>query len=180
MKITYTGIKEELSAKLQAKLDTKFAKLSKLLEKRGEIEAHVVVTSVRHLHKAEITIPFYEHQLVGLGSDAEVFGAISEALEKLETQAVKNRGKWREKHRGTEKLGNKAPEPAPERGSRKGPAPVNVFRVNHHDSRKPMTLDEAMIEMEQTRDYLVYRDAQKESISVLVRRRDGHFDLIES
>ena len=99
MKITYTGIKQELSPKLQAKLDGKFAKVSKLLEKRGELEAHVVVTTVRHLHKAEISIPFYEHQLIGLGSDADVFTALCEALEKLETQAVKNRGKWREKHR---------------------------------------------------------------------------------
>src|SRR5580698_1289618 len=102
MKITYTGIKQDLSPKLQAKLDSKFKKLSKLLEKRGEIEAHVVMTAVRHLHKAEITIPFYEHQLIGLGSDADVFTALCEALEKLETQAVKNRGKWREKHRRNE------------------------------------------------------------------------------
>jgi hypothetical protein len=29
-------------------------------------------------------------------------------------------------------------------------------------------------------DYVVYRDAEKECVSVLVRRRDGHFDLIES
>ena len=55
-----------------------------------------------------------------------------------------------------------------------------VFRVNHHESRKPMTLDEALLEMEEDRDYLVYRDADKECVSVLVRRRDGHFDLIES
>jgi len=43
-----------------------------------------------------------------------------------------------------------------------------------------MTLDEALLEMDATRDYLVYRDTQREAISVLVRRRDGHFDLIES
>ncbi len=43
-----------------------------------------------------------------------------------------------------------------------------------------MTVDEAMLEMDGKRDYLVYRDAQNESVSVLVRRRDGHFDLIES
>ena len=65
MKVSYKGIKQELPAKLQKKLDAKFAKLSKLLEKRGEQEAHVVVTTVRHLHKAEVTIPFYDHQLVG-------------------------------------------------------------------------------------------------------------------
>ena len=43
-----------------------------------------------------------------------------------------------------------------------------------------MTLEEAVIEMEDDRDYLVYRDADKQCVSVLVRRRDGNFDLIES
>jgi putative sigma-54 modulation protein len=194
MKVTYTGIKQDLSVKLQGKLDAKFGKLSRLLEKRGEKEAHVVVTSVRHLHKVEITIPFYEHQLVGLASDADLFTALYEALEKLEVQAVKNRGKWREKHRRTETrpaAEESAPLPGPGRAAAKkngksaAPSasqeavPVNVFRVNHHDRRKPMTLEEAMLEMEQDRDYVVYRDAEKESISMLVRRRDGHFDLIE-
>lgn len=185
MKITYTGIKQELSPKFQRKLDSKFSKLSKLLEKRGEIEVHVVVTTVRHLQKAEITVPFYEHQLIGLGSDADVFTAISAALDKLETQAVKNRGRWREKHRrkdelaGKEAKANKAAPPAAPASTERS-APVNVFRVNHHAHRKPMTLDEAMLEMEEDRDYMVYRDAHKETITVLVRRRDGHFDLIES
>lgn len=185
MKITYTGMKQELSPKFQRKLDGKFAKLSKLLEKRGEIEAHVVVTAVRHLHKAEITVPFYEHKLVGLGSDADLFTALSGALDKLEAQAIKNRGRWREMHRRgdapTEEpgLGKKSKAQA-EEDSGPSAEPVNVFRVNHHDRRKPMTLDEAMLEMERGGDYLVYRDADKERVSVLVRRRDGHFDLIES
>src|SRR5579863_8486346 len=149
MKITYTGIKQELSPKLQGKLDAKFAKLSKLLEKRGEIEAHVVVTTVRHLHKAEITVPFYEHKLIGLGSDADVYTAICEALEKLEGQAVKNRGKWREKHRRMDVAVKEAPAPKTSGRAKSNSSPVNVFRVNHQDERKPMTLDEAMLEMDQ-------------------------------
>ena len=183
MKVTYTGIKHELSPKLQAKLDAKFAKLSKLLERRGEKEAHVVVSSVRHLYKAEITIQFYDHQLVSVASDADFFTALYNAVEKLETQAVKNRGKWREKHRRKE---NGAAAPAPEapagdgaRHSEASAVPVNVRRASPRGSRKPMTLEEALLEMDQDRDYLVYRDAEKENISVLVRRRDGKFDLIE-
>jgi hypothetical protein len=43
-----------------------------------------------------------------------------------------------------------------------------------------MTLEEALLEMTKNDDYMVYRDAEKECVSVLVRRRDGHFDLIES
>jgi putative sigma-54 modulation protein len=188
MKVSYKGIKQELPARLQTKLDAKFAKLSRLLEKRGELEAHVVVTLVRHLHKAEITIPFYEHQLVGIGSDADVFTALCEALEKLETQAVKNRGKWQERRKDaspkeTNPAETKAAKAQPssngKRAATRSVPVANVFRVNHHDSRKPMTLDEAMLEMEQDRDYVVYRDAEREHVSVLVRRRDGNFDLIE-
>ena len=55
-----------------------------------------------------------------------------------------------------------------------------VYRVNHLDQRKPMTLEEALLEMTKDDDYVVYRDAEKECVSVLIRRRDGHFDLIES
>jgi putative sigma-54 modulation protein len=59
-------------------------------------------------------------------------------------------------------------------------AAKRIFRVNGVGRRKPMTLDEAVLEMDNTRDYLVYRDTQREGVSVLVRRRDGNFDLIES
>lgn len=181
MKITYTGIKQELSPKLQRKLDSKFAKLSKLLEKRGEIEAHVVVTAVRHLYKAEITVAFYEHQLIGLGSDADLFTALCDAVDRLEAQAVKNRAKWREKHRRQEGPTEQPEERAESnrKSSQAAKSPVNVFRVNHHNERKPMTMEEALLEMDPKRDYVVYRDADSENVAVLVRRRDGHFDLIE-
>jgi len=39
---------------------------------------------------------------------------------------------------------------------------------------------EAILEMDPARDYMVYRDAETDRVSVLVRRRDGHFDLVES
>jgi putative sigma-54 modulation protein len=55
-----------------------------------------------------------------------------------------------------------------------------VYRVNPGDGNKPMTLEEAMLEMEASQDYMVYRDAQTDKVTVLMRRADGHFDLIES
>ncbi len=184
MKVSYRGVHKELPAKLQEKVDAKFAKLSKLLERRGEKEAHVVVTSERHLHHAEITLQFYDHQLVSVGSDADLFTSITQALDKLDKQAVKQRAKWREKKRrvngadgAPESLAGEAPAAPPEPdAARKTP---RIFRVNHHDQRKPMTLEEAVLEMEGDRNYLVYRDAERECVSVLVRRRDGDFDLIE-
>jgi putative sigma-54 modulation protein len=181
MNISYKGVKQELPPKVQSKLNAKFAKLSKLLEKRGPKEARVIVTSQRHLQKAEITVQFYDHQLVAVGSDTDVFIAIAAAVDNLETQAVKNRGKWQERKRQKETTPRRAvkasapasPAPDASKGSQK------IFRVNHHKQNKPMTLEEAMLEMDKSKDYLVYQDSDKGRTSMLVRRRDGHFDLIE-
>lgn len=176
MNVSYTGLKQALPPKIQAKLDAKFAKLSKLLEKRGEREAHVVVRQERHLSHAEITIQFYDHQLVGIGSNGDLFTAVSEALHRIESQALKQRDKWREKHR-------REPAPAAVQASSDGAGDEltrRVYRVRTHERKKPITLDEAVLLMDKNRDYVVYRDADRDCLSVLVRRRDGHFDLIES
>jgi hypothetical protein len=34
--------------------------------------------------------------------------------------------------------------------------------------------------MEKGGDYLVYRDAESDRVAVLMRRRDGNFDLVEA
>jgi putative sigma-54 modulation protein len=188
-----------LPAKIQQKLDGKFAKLAKLLDGRGEREAHVIVSQERRMCCAEITLQFHDHKLLGNGSDTDLFTALSMALEKLDSQAVKQRTKWRTTHRrngpGVSRAGEdvrpgqrpevpaKVPAAAGASKARESDG-KRVFRVNGVGRRKPMTLDEAMLEMDRNRDYLVYRDAdrddEREGLSVLVRRRDGHFDLIES
>jgi ribosomal subunit interface protein len=183
MNVIYRGIKKDLSPKMQEKLSAKFAKISKLTEKRGEQEAHVVVTAENRMHKAEITMVFYGHPLVGIASDADLFTALNEALDKLDKQAVKNCAKYRAKLRRSTTNGSK--DGAGElvgviSTSESGKAAQKVYRVNHLDQRKPMTLEEALLEMTKDDDYVVYRDAQKECVSVLIRRRDGNFDLIES
>ena len=43
-----------------------------------------------------------------------------------------------------------------------------------------MTLDEALMEMEKDLDYLVYLDAETGRVAVLIRRRDGNFDLVQA
>jgi len=184
MKVVYKGIPPKLSAAIQKKLDVRFAKLGKLLDGRGERGAHVMVVQERHLNCAEVTVHFYDHELVGKGSDPDLLNSLTQALGKLETQAVKTKGKWREKHRrkdASKKDAGKAAALATA-ASQVEPdvAAKRIFRVNGVGRRKPMTLDEAVLEMDNTRDYLVYRDTQREGVSVLVRRRDGNFDLIES
>jgi putative sigma-54 modulation protein len=183
MKITYTGRQVELAPAQLKKLQARFAKIGKLLSGKRECEAHVVLSLERHLHHAEATIRYFNHQLVGLGSSSELFDAIHSAAEKLEKQAVKSRTKWLDNKRGPRPPApdEVAPPMAPGK-KRVEPEPEPdrlIYHVENHKKRKPMTLEEAVLEMD-GRDYLVYRDAKTERMVMLVRRKDGHFDMVEA
>ena len=179
MKITFTGRQVELAPAQLKKLEARFAKVGKLLDGREQTEAHVILSLERHLHQAEITVNYHNHSLVGEGSNADLFTAIHAAVEKLEKQAIKVRAKWRDTQRTPrrETAAKRAPGPAA------APDPEierRVFRVNNHEGHKPMTLEEAILEMEKGADYLLYRDAESDRVAVLMRRRDGNFDLVEA
>jgi putative sigma-54 modulation protein len=181
MKITYTGRQVELAPAQLKKIEAQFAKIGKLLDGREQKEAHVILSLERHLHQCEITVNYYNHQLAGAGSNADLFNAIHSALEKLEKQTIKVRAKWRDTKRTPRKEQAAAdPEPAGEPEPEPETVERRIFHINHHERRKPMTLEEALMEMEKGADYLVYRDAQTSRVAVLVRRRDGNFDLIET
>src|SRR5690349_6332520 len=178
MKITYTGRQVELSPAHLKKLEARFTKIGKLLDGKRECEVHVILSLERHLHHAEATINYYGHQLAGLGSSSDLFTAIHSASEKLEKQCLKARTEWRDAKRSPHKASPEVETERPARSEADGER--RIYRVSQHQKRKPMTLDEAVIELDSSRDYLVYRDAESDNVSVLLRRLDGHFDLVES
>ncbi len=188
MHITYSEKPDDLKPKERAKLEAKLAKLGKVIERKGEKEVHIILSKVRHLHKAEITMNAFDHSMVVAGSNGDLATAMSEAIKKLEKQVLKLREKWRDTHRHDSiKQSQPDLEPAVPAAKTKSPKPkeakavkVKVFRVDHQDGRKPMTLEEAMLEMGSSQDYLVYRDSKTDRVCTLLRRGDGHLDLIES
>jgi putative sigma-54 modulation protein len=179
MKIAYTGRLEKLDPLSQKKLDARVAKLSKMLDGRSEKEAHVIFTRQRHLQQAEITVNYYDHPLVGVGDAPEKLPALLTAIDKLEKQLVKHRTKWRDAKRnggGTLKLA----APAAADGiapAEEAPAPrINRVRL----TRKPMNAEEALMELNAKKNYVAFRDSESGGVSVLIRRPDGHFDLVEA
>ena len=196
MKLIVSGKTQEFTPALQKKFDTKLSKLSKFIEQRGEREAHLTHQVERHLHKIELSVNFYDHSLVGEGADSDLDTALCQAVEKVEKQVVKLRNRWRDTHRDAktvrstkesweeESVETLAAEPAK---GRKSKASLNgagkkpkIFRVNYEEDSKPMTLEEAILEMEAGTNYVVYRDSDRDGLSVLLRRPNGNFDLIES
>jgi len=185
MKVHYTGKQDILSPAQRNRLEAKFAKLARILDmKQGEREAHVILTQERHIQRAEITVRFHDRNLVGVGVGTEIFPAILDAAEKLEKQILKQRGKMRDTKRAPKPEKAAPEEAAPALASEEAEVEAEparqVYRNNHHERRKPMTLEEALLEIERDRDYVVYRDAETDRVSVLVRRRDGNYELIEA
>jgi putative sigma-54 modulation protein len=161
MKITYTGRQVGLAPAELKKLEARFAKIGVLLDGKKECEVHVVLSQERHLHHAEATLQYFGHQLVGLGSDNDLFTAIHASADKLEKQAVKARTKWRDT----------------QRTPRKEASEVETEGTSEAEVEGE---EEPVLHLDKSRDYLVYRDTETDRIAVLIRRRDGNFDLIQS
>ena len=81
MNIAWTGKQEFLHPEQQKNLDAKIANLSKLLDaaRKGEKKAHVILTQHKNQYRAEITLNFLDHQLVGEHADSDQFTAINMA-----------------------------------------------------------------------------------------------------
>jgi ribosomal subunit interface protein len=199
MKLIFSGKTKEFTPGLQEKFSAKLGKISKLVERRGEREAHVMHQVQRHLHKVEVVVNFYDHALIGEGSDADLDKALIDAAAKLEKQVLKMRTRWRDTHRDAKSVRSSKesweeapiPEAVPKTPAIK-PTPktkangasrtpkTKIFKVNYREDSKPMSLEEAILEMGSSVNYFVYRDASRDCLAVLVRRIDGNLDLIES
>jgi len=193
MKLIYSGKTRDFTPELEAKILTKLSKLSKVAEQRGEREVHFVHQMERHLHKVEFLMNFYDHPLVGEGHDEDLGVALTQAAEKLEKQLLKQRDRWRDTHRDAKGVRSgkenwddtQAPDTLAAVSAEPAKAALNgtarkpkVFRVNYDEDRKPMTLAEALLEIDGT-DYVVFRNSDRNCLSVLIKRTDGNFDLVE-
>jgi putative sigma-54 modulation protein len=184
MTVSYTG-KLELYPNQQEKLEAKYAKIAKLLDasNKGDRQAHVILNHNRGVHQAEITVNYMDHSLVGAGTDGEQYNALLIAVERLEKQILKVRDKRRDPKFGPKEVREKTAVEQTRGPSQflsageAGNGRKQVFRVAPGD-QKPMTVEEAMLVIDDD-SYLVYVDADTERLSVLLRRPDGHFDLVQ-
>ena len=194
MRITYTGRQVELAPAQLKKLEAQCVKLAKMLDgSKSECEARVVLSHERHLHKAEVTVKYHDHSMVALAEDSDLFTAIHGAIGKLEKQAIKVRAKWRDSKRVPRKENVpvetapvaiaapvKTKAPTAKKSPGKNGSKARVHHVGETQERASMSLEEAIAEMSGGRNYLTFLDAKTGAVNVLVRRSDGHFDLVEA
>jgi len=196
MNVEYTGRQYEITPAIRKEIETGLAKIGKILGDNFEVK--VILAVEKHRHKAEITISPRNHPIVGLAVAADMLSAVNEALERIETQAVKYKGRWRTKKRQPRKkwngessneelavaVGATPPTTVPV-VVHKFPAvarttEAHLVRSTDSVALRPHTLEEAIKEAEfRDREVFVFRDMQGK-VKVLHRKKDGKMELIEA
>ena len=196
MRIELTGRHEEVTPALRRLVDASLNKIDRLLNDSA-VSAQVVLTKEKVRHHADVTVHARgEHFLHGEATGRDVATAVGAAIDKVDQQARKLKSKWAaRKRRGLSaaKAGSEAPRPErggrgfsaerrPERGAARSgdvEAAPRIIRVRRY-AVKPMTVEDAAAEIGDGRDaVIVFRNSTSDMVTVLFRRPDGNFGLVE-
>lgn len=192
MRLELTGRHVRITPTLRQLVDARLEKLDRLLHDAA-ISLQVVLYLEKYRHRAEMTLHARgEHFLHGTGSGKDWDIALNQALGKVNQQVRKMKGKWDGRKRQGISAGKAASAaPRPERGGRGfgerraepepagAESPVRIVRARRYDV-KPMSIEEAALEVGATRDaFIVFRNDETDTITVLFRRPDGNLGLIE-
>jgi putative sigma-54 modulation protein len=152
----------------------------------GPARVRVVLSQERHRFGAEIIATHRRRRWNAHEYTADPRAAVALAFEKIDAQAKKDSEKRRNrKDRTSPRLLTPAAEAAlevPARRPRRVAAPAPERRIVRASklALKPMTVEEAALRIDaSTQEFVVFRDSATEKISVLYKRRDGNFGLIE-
>lgn len=206
MRLDLTGRHVEISPGLRRLVERKLQKVHRQVNSDG-LSATVVVTKEKAQNVVELTLHARGERFLHAVAKADAWEtAMTTVVAKVLHQLEKTKGIWKErKKRGPAARSVKTPRPA-RRAQSRAAAPVTAElaenevlertarraarlsrdgserRVVHAQrySLKPMTVDEAALELEGQKDrFLVFRDAGTDAVNVLYRRDDGQLALIE-
>ncbi|MGH7823346.1 MAG: ribosome hibernation-promoting factor, HPF/YfiA family [Candidatus Binatia bacterium] len=180
MQVTVTFRHVRPTPALRRYAEEKVQRVSRYL--RRAIEAHVILSVDKKSHRAEINLHANGKSLFSEEETGDLYSAIDLALDKIERQVKKLNAK-RTNHQIDKTQVNQgnairfrvlASDRVDEHGV---PEIIRTRRI----PAKPMSVEEAVMQMALTDDeFFVFRNAVTESLSVLYRRKDGNYGLIES
>jgi putative sigma-54 modulation protein len=172
MKVVVTFRHVASSKALRQYADEKLQRLDKFVPRA--IEAHVILTVEKNRHIAEMILKAPRRVFTATEKTTDLYAAIDLALEKLERQVKQTVGKVKDRKHQVAKE-TEAPAEAPARRGQRG-AITRTERV----PVKPMSIDEALLQMKLSKnEFLLFKNAANDSVSVLYRRKNGDYGLIE-
>ena len=175
MKVTVIAKNIELTSALKESVERKISKLNKYFD--SNIEARATLSVQKNRQIIEVTIPFNGVILRGEESTEDMYKSIDLVEDKLERQIRKQKTKLQRRNSG---------------GSLRYPSfnPKEVEEILEEDENKivktknfyvkPMSSEEAILQMELLgHNFFVYEDSDTNKFSVMYKRKDGNYGLIE-
>ncbi len=169
MNIIINGRQLEITPALKSYAEEKIGKFEKYVS--NITEAVVTLGVEKYRHKAEVLLKVNGVLIQAEAVTGEVYSAIDEVVEKLESQVKKYKGKFKSHRKGQMRTDEILSGDIKEKG--------NIIKHKRFDI-KPMSPEEAVDQMELLdKDFFVFSNAISEDINVVYRRKDGNYGLIE-
>ena len=175
MKVIIRGKNIALTQGIEDKVNKKLSTLDKYFIMSDDVEAKVLIRTYPVGQKIEVTIPTEYVLLRAEVVDNDLYNAIDLVIDKLEGQIRKYKTRLSRKSKDNKLAFNVASiEPLE---NQEEDIVVKTKTINP----KPMDLEEAIMQMELIgHSFFVYKDTETNLISVVYKRNDGGYGLIET
>lgn len=174
MNIAYTTRGFEMNGQIKKYAEEKLRKIFSLDE---FLEVKLNLEQARHLYKAELLVHNRHARFNAIEQTPDVFKSINAVIDTIQKQLKRHKEKRVDRKRlSRPKTKTLADNLAPAEAI---PTP-RVVRHRKQDI-KPMSKEEALQQFQARKDpFLVFRDLSSDRVTVLYRRKDGNFGLIDS
>jgi putative sigma-54 modulation protein len=178
MKVEITGRHVIITAAIRSYVLKRLRKFEKFFGEDASF--HVIIGVEKERHTAEILLKSKRLDVTGKGQTDDMYSSIVLAIEKLERQAIKNKTRLIE----TKRQKAKARSVEEKSGISRAPAPARTDRratiLEEALPKMPMAVEEAAAELVQSEyPFVVFRNVESGSMSILYRRKDGSLGLIQ-
>ena len=173
MRIDIRGDKVKVTEAIKSQVEEKLGKLDQYFENPEELKAYVVVRVRNKEQIIEVTIPTPKFTLRAETSEEDLYAAIDLTIDKLERQIRKNKTKMRRKFKDVLQYEMMVDIPEEEEET-------SIIKRKTIELR-PMDEEEAILQMELIdHDFFIFKNIDTESVSVLYKRKDGSYGIINT
>lgn len=174
MELEFIARNTELTPQQRALAKKKFDRLAKYFN--AVQEARLTVAQEKHRTSVEAYIRGKDFEVEASSETPEWATSLQELVGKLEQQARRMKQKLTARKRPRAKEGSWQVEVVEPESVRRGTPEVVETR---HVPVVPMTVEEAALQLDSSKeDFIVFREADSDRVSVLYRRRDRTYGLV--
>ncbi|HPG29212.1 MAG TPA: ribosome-associated translation inhibitor RaiA [bacterium] len=185
MDINITGRHLTVPEKFKEKVEKKVIKLTKYNE--NITAAKIILSAQKDANVAEITLSGKNVHITAKDSADRMLDAVNDVVEKLETALKKERDKNKKIKLKTVKKEKEILTMEDALNLESKPLKKNVIKVGDaqvivktNELLKPISVDEAILILKENHlNFYAFNDINTSRVSVIYRRNDGKFGLIE-